>query len=849
MNEFLRRLRYLVFRRRFQRELDSDMEFHREMAAGHEGVNFGSTLRLREESRDAWGWTWLDRFFQDVRFAARMLRRSPGFTLAAMLMLAIGIGVNVAVFGFFDLMVLRPLDVRDPATLLRFHRRAEQSYAYAAPYPEMVFFREHTRTLKSVLAVNTTRLAVEGEERQINVQFVSANLFRDLGATPVIGRLLDPDRDEAPAAGPVVVLGYGFWQRHFGGDAAALGRSLRLNGKPATIVGVASPRFSGLRMDDTPLWAPVAQQPYYVGNDHLLTDYSVDSPGVQVWGRLAEGVAPAAAEAELTALAAELYRQHPKELWDKERIVSEPGGYATSLMIGNRSGTGSEGRNQMLPVYELAVALSLLILAIACANLGSLLLARGVTRQREIAIRTAVGAGRGRLIRQLLTESLLLALSGSAAGLGLGYLVVRGLLLISRRPAWLDPVPDGRVIAFAAGAGLLSAILFGLAPAVQVARQQRQATKFRQFLVGAQVAASCVLLIVAGLLGRALTHAASSDPGFDYEHVLSVEPGLSRSGYSAAKAQAYLETLTNRLRGLPGVQSVSLTQVPPLGRVSISAGATLDGRQVNMMLNRVDSEFFQTMQIPLLRGRNLAPGDAHAMVVGESLARAAWPGQDPIGKTLNIVEDYTVIGVAGTARMVKPEDSDSMEVYLPIRPADFPSLFVVLRTAGPPDTTVRLAAAAARAIDPNTFAEVQLLKQAYALKMQGAEYVALAVGLFGSTAHLLACLGILGVVSYAVSQRTREIGIRMALGADRSHVLSVVLRQFSAPVLAGLTVGVAAAVVLSRFLRGVLYGIDNLDATAYLAAIGIFLATVTLAAVLPARRALRIDPIRALRHE
>src|ERR1700691_177569 len=664
MSQLFRCLRYLLHRRRCDRELANDMEFHREMAA-RAGKPFVHTLQLGEEARDAWGWSWVDRLAQDLRYAARMLRKTPGFTLVAVMMLAIGIGVNVAVFGFFDLLVLRPLNVRDPATLLRFHRRAPRNYAFALPYPEMAFLREHSRTLSAVLALNTTKLAVERDQKQIEANFVTANFFSELGAAPKLGRLLDPLRDDAAGADPVVVLSQGLWQRQFGADPLAIGRTIHLNGKPATVIGVAASSFSGLTLNEPSMWVPITQQPYFAAGSHLLTDYA-DPGGVRMWGRLQPGCSPKAAEQELRSLAAQLRRQPPNEIWEKESLPRDPGGYAQSMTIGNRSGTGSESRGELYPIFALIGALALLILAVACGNLGSLLLARGVAREREIAIRVAVGAGQGRLIRQLFTESLLLAVLGSLAGLAVGYVVLRSLLALTEVPAWLNPAPDWRVVVFALGAGFASAILFGLAPALQAARQRHRATIARHILVGAQIAASCVLLIVAGLLGRALNHAMSSYPGFDYQRVIAIDPGLARHGYSPARAQAYLDTLEDRLRALPGVESVSLAFSPPLGHRSEIAGVEMDGRAVRVELNRVDSQFFQTMKIPILRGRNLMPGEKHAIVVGESLARGEWPGQDPLGKKFTMGEDYTVVGIAGNARLVKIEDSDAVEAYFPI---------------------------------------------------------------------------------------------------------------------------------------------------------------------------------------
>ena len=847
MSQLFRRLRYLLQRRRFDQELANDLDFHREMAA-RAGLPLAHTLQLREQARDAWGWTWIDRFVQDLRYAARMLRKSPGFALMAVLMLAIGIGVNVAAFSFFDLMVLRPLNVRDPATLLRFHRRAPQNYAFALPYPEMAFFREHSRTLAAVLALNTTRVAVEGEEKQIEVDFVTANFFSDLGAAPRLGRLLDPGRDDAANAEPVVVLDEGFWQRHFGADPSVIGRTIRLNDKPATVIGVAPGTFSGLALNKSAMWVPVTQQPYFAAGSKLLTDFT-DSGSVRVWGRLRPGLTPKAAEQELKSLAAELRKQHPKDIWEKESLPSDPGGYAKSMMIGNRSGTGSESQGELYPVFAMIGALALLILAVACGNLGSLLLARGVAREREIAIRTAVGAGKGRLVRQLFTESLLLASLGSLAGLAVGYAVLRSLMTLTDVPAWLNPAPDWRVAVFALAAGFAAAILFGLAPALQAARQRHRGTMARQILVGAQVAASCVLLIVAGLLGRALDHAMTAHPGFEYQQVIAIDPGLALHGYSPARAQAYLDTLEDRLRALPAVRSVALAFGPPLGRRSEIAGFDIDGRALRVQINRVDPQFFETMKIPLVRGRNLLRGETHAVVVSESLARGAWPVQDPLGKKFFLGEDCRVVGIVGSARLVKLEDSDSVEVYFPIAPADLPGTSVLVKTAAAPEGFARTAASVAKSVDPNTFPEVQLLKGEFRQKLQGAEYSALTVSLLGFTADLLACLGIVGIVAYAVSQRTKEIGIRMALGARPTRILSVVLRQFSVPLAAGSVAGVGLAAALSGLLRGQLYGISNLDPTAYLGAIGIFAFTVALAAVWPARRALRVDPMQALRHE
>jgi predicted permease len=851
MTPLLRRLRYLLNRRRLDQELANDLEFHREMSGRQGNTNLGNTLHLREEARDAWGWTWIDCLSQDLRYAARILRKAPVFGLGTLLMLAVGIGVNVAVFGFFNLMVLRPINVRDPGSLLRFHRRGVNQYAFAVPYPEAAYFRDHSRTLSAVIGVNGTSVSIEGDEKQVNASFVTSNFFRELGGASSLGRVLDPARDEASSAAPVVVLAQGFWRRHFGADPSVVGKTLHVNGKPATVIGVASGDFGGVGsgVREPALWAPITQQPYFANGSRLLTDLSIESPGVSLWGRVRQGQNSKAAEEELRLLAAEMRRQYPTAIWEDERLPSEPGGYITGMIAGNRRGTGAEERDPIYPIFALVGTLTLLILAVACGNLGGMLLARGAARQREISIRVAIGAGNGRLIRQLFTESLLLALLGSAAGLVLGAVVLRSLLAAAGAPAWLDPAPDWRVAAFALATGFASAILFGLTPALQVCRQRHRANVMRQVLIGAQVAASCVLLIVTGLLARALGHATSSSPGFEYKQVISISPGLSKNGYSPVRSQTYLEALQDRLRAIPFVRSVSLALSPPLGHVTITAGTDLNGHHIEFQVNHVSSAFFETMGIPILRGRALRPGERRVVVISESMARLAWPGEYPLGKSIALGDRIAVVGISGSIRSVRFGDAETVQAYFPIEDGDRPSLSLLVKTSGSPQDLAKAAVTAARSLDSSAFPTVELLSGAYRSNLQGAEYSALAVSALGLIAQLLACFGIVRVVSYTVSQRTREIGIRMALGAKAAHILSGVLRHLSVPVLAGLIVGIAGASGLSQFLRGRLYGISNLDPAAYLAAIAVFVVTVAVAAVLPAQKALRVDPLRALRHE
>jgi predicted permease len=832
MKNLTRRLRYLLNRRRFDQDLANDMEFHREMAAREGNRNFGNALRLREEARDEWGWLWIDSFLLDLRYAARMLQRSPGFTLTAVAMLALGIGINVAAFGFFNLMVLRPLPVRDPATLLQFQREAPDNFADNFAYPEVAFYAAHSRTLSAVLAKSFGRLTVGREEEPVNTSFLTANFFNELGAVPMLGRLLSPALDEVPGAAPVVVLGYGTWRSRFGADPSIVGKTILLNKKPATIVGVLSNSFSGLGLEPPALSVPIVQRPYFDAAQDL-TAFSEKGINVQMWGRIRSGVTPRIAEQELASLAAQLRVEHPKDIWEKETLPSRPGGFALTV------------RAEMYPVLALASALGILILVAACVTLGGLLLARGVAREREFSIRSAVGAGRGRLIRQLLTESLLLAFLGLLAGLMAGYLGLRSLIVWADLPAWLNPMPDGRVILFAVGIGVAAVILFALTPAWHVARQRYRTTTIRQILIGAQVATSCVLLIVSALLIRALNHAMSTSPGFEYERVIALDPGGSAS---PKDARAYLDTLHTRLGNMPGILSMSMASNPPLGNRWTVFKTRVDGKAVNIHFNNVDPQFFQTMAIPILRGRAMVRGDKREIVVSQSLAAAEWPGENPIGKQFSDTKDM-VVGVVGNARLVSPEDSDAVEAYRLVQDDLLPSMVVLIRTAGPAQPLVPMIASLSKSIDPLRFPEIHSLRISFDQKVAQARYAALTVSVLGAVALLLACLGIVGLVAYAVSQRTKEIGIRMALGAQPSQVLSVVLRQFASPILIGLLVGIGGAAALSQILRQQLYGLSNFDPAAYTGAVVAFAIAAALATFWPARRALLVDPMLALRYE
>jgi predicted permease len=643
--------------------------------------------------------------------------------------------------------------------------------------------------------------------------------------------LLDPEQDDSPSAPPSVVLSYGFWQQHLAANPAIVGTVLHLNKKPVTVIGVAPYAMATLGAQSPDVWLPLAQQPYFVEGSKVLTDTS--AANVEMWARLAPGVTANVAEQELLALTNELRKQHPKDIWDHEFIKSDPGGHIQVI------------KPEMYQVLGLVGFLTLLILAVACANLGGLLLARGVTREHEIGIRIAIGASKQRIFRQLFTESLLLALLGSVAGLGLGYVVLRITLVLIEAPAWTSAAPDWRVFLFAMTMALAAAVLVGLAPALQMARQRQRGTLARQVLVGAQMAASCVLLIVAGLLVRAVQHVMYTDPGFGYEQVLSLDPGLANHSYTPETARAYITELQTRLRAVPGVSSVSLSKIAPMGNLTTYMTIPVEGRTVNVYPNWVDPQFFHTMDIPLLRGRNLLPEERNAVIVSESLARRQWPNEDPIGKKL--WEKDTVVGIAGNARMNAMNDGDTTEVYWAAQAADMPAMTLLVKTAGAPESLPPTMKSMAESIDPKLFPYIRLLKSDFHKNVQLVAQAAMVVSLLGMAAVLLSAIGLLGLVAYAVSERSKDIAIRIALGAKRSQILSAILRQFVWPVALGLLAGIGGTAALSQILRRVLFGVSNLDPAGYLGGIAVLVVIATAAALVPGSRALRVDPMRTLR--
>jgi predicted permease len=834
---------------RMEKELDGELRFHFETQVADKinaglteaearratRLEFGGLEKIKEECRESRGTLWLVSIVQDLRFGTRILAKSPGFSVTAIVVLALGIGVCTLAFSLYNIAALQSLPVRDPATVVRIQRRSPGNINPGVPYASIAYYRDNAKSLSAVMAtMRASPLVLNQDEQRVSGTFVSSNYFSELGGSAATGRLFDAARDDS-ASVPVCVLSFRLWQRKFDGDPSIVGKAIRLGGKPAMVIGIASETFASLGTDNPDLWLPLLQHFYFVEGSKPLADPNFGGL-IGMWGRLAPGVSRSSAEQELLSLTNQLRNIYPAVIWDREYIVITPGAHFLSFEGGP-------------PVLALVGLLVFLILAIACANLGGLLLARGAARQREIQLRFALGARKLRVFRQLLTENLLLGLLGSVAALPVSYGVLRLVLVYSNAPSWMSALPDWRVFLFTTAIGFVAALLFGLLPTLQMVRRKKNRSLWNQFVVCAQVGASCVLLILAGLLVRATLHTLYSDPGFGYEQVLSIDPGMSGHGFASAQAQAYLDQLQNRLRAVPGVTLVSTARVPPLVNTMVMfTSIDVDGRRIMIYPNWVGPEFFQTMRIPLLRGHYFHNGEKNAVILSESLARKRWPSEDPIGKQWEKSNDV-VVGVVGNTRAMELNNTDATEIYYPPTADDFPAMSVLVRAAGDPNTLTPTVKAIAGSIDTGLYPTITPLTAGFRKNVSQVEQIATIISLLGSIAIFLAVVGLFGLVSYAVSQRTREIAIRLALGANRLEIFSAVLRRFAWPVLLGLVAGVATTAGLSRILRRGLYGISGLDPISYMGAMAILLAILAAAALLPVRRAFQLDIARILHFE
>ena len=812
----------------------------------------------------------MENLWQDLRYALRMLRKNPGFSAVVVLTLAFGIGVNTAIFTLCDLS-FRPLLVKDPATIVQLRSGSERT---RFSFPDYVYYRDHAQTFSGLIAFTEEQLVLAErgtaeEPQRIEGSLVSDNFFSVLGANTALGRTFSPEENSAPGRGPVVVLSYAFWQGHFGSDPGVLGKTVWLNGQSFAVVGVASRDFVGLGwgLNIPDVWLPLMMRAdLSTGDTQWLNARSVSS--LFLFGRLKPGRTLAEARSEMTLLFSQLARAYP-EIDPKESVRVFPG---------NLTGQGTA---EAVAGSGVVLIASGMVLLIACANLANLLLARGAARQKEIGLRLCLGASRWRVIRQLLTESLLLAGLGGVAGLTLAWWSLKASV-----PLWpegraliaLNLDPDVRVFVYAFVLSLLTAIAFGLAPALRSTSGGLTATlkdqgasfgrsitrsRLRSGLVIAQVSLCLVLLIAAGLLLRGLDRLADINPGFDTQKVVVADLKLGAARYDEARAEQFYQDFAARLRALPGVQSVSRVSRFPLNgamttMMTVAGEATAERRSLRVGFNEVTPAFFDTVAIPIVRGRGFTEEEmragAEVVVITESTARQLWPNQDPLGKLLQARPNAAfsqVVGVARDAQASQLGQIDPLFLYLPFDAGSTVDLGVLVRTSRDAKEMVPTVRAAARDLDPTLFLQTSSMEERIASSelVRIARWASMVSAGLGLLALLLAALGLYGVIAYSVAQRTHEIGIRMALGASRQNVLRLVLGQGMRLVGIGIALGIAGGAVLSRALSAWLFGLSPFDPIAYVTVSLVLVAVALLACHIPARRATKVDPLVALRYE
>jgi macrolide transport system ATP-binding/permease protein len=856
LGELWRRLWFRLNRARLEREIEAEMAAHRE--AMPDPSRFGSSLRLREEARDVWGWIWLDALAQDAAHAFRMIRRAPVYGLTAALILSLGIGLNLAFFQILDATLLQPPPIRDPGSLVRFHRYSPRMHSSGVPYAATQFYRGNNSVLSAVVTESANDMAWGGNAGdRVAASFVSANYFEELGYGPALGRVFTESIDERLEAPPVVVVSHDFWRERLAANPGAIGLTVRLNDRPATVIGVAPPVFPGLKWSTPQLWLLIHQIDYFNPGTDFKNAWRANN--TDMYGRLRPGVGVRAAQEGLSAAVRRLAAEHPAEFSADEWLE----GYSGSA----RFMTPKDLRAYW-SVAGLITALTLLVLLVACSNLATLVLSRASGRLREFAMRTALGAGRGRIVRQLVTESGCLLVLGLAGGWAAGATAARIVAVQSGAPAHLDLGTDWRTLAAAIALSVFPIVVCGLVPALRIVRQdlslamkdggqQSSASlgraRLQKVLVAAQVAGSCVLLFVAATMVRGVQRLLTSDPGFEFENVAVLDPSLERYGLKGAEAKSYWDGVERDIAAHPGVESAVLVSHSPLGR-SLGEAGFQDAPGLKVTVMNVGMGFFRLMRIRMLAGRDFEPGDdpASSVIISRRLAAAMYGGSpaDVLGAGFPKSRPrQTIVGVAADAHLIKMEATDVAESYSPLLPDQYPGLLLIARSRTDPEGLLEPMRAAARRADRRVLARASLVKADFERRLEMPRLSARIASLVGFLALALSSLGIFGLLSYAVAARTREIGVRVALGARGASILALLLGQLWWPVLSGAALGAIAGTAAGKVLSRAPFYLDPADPAVPLLAILILLAAGGLAALLPARRALSIDPVQALRSD
>jgi predicted permease len=896
VNESLRRLRWLFARRQREEELEEELAFHLEEEAEDRGYdaarrNLGNLGLIKEDTRQMWGWTWVEQLMQDLRYAARTMLKNPAFTAMATLSLALGIGANTAIFSFLDALMLRWLPVGDPEELVTLNWHASISRMRGSvlhtgsgsawkdgngmssgmfPYPAFDILRQ-TGVVSNVFGYFSMRSAnfyARGQAEATTGELVTGDYFRGLELAPAAGRFLVDDDDRAGAA-PAVVLGFNLAQRRFGDAASAVGESVLINNRPYTVAGVAPPGFSGLE----PAESPDLYIPLHVGDGARSFD-SEHYYWLLISARLRPGMTMAGAQAQMAPVFHRWVESTAEN--DQERAH-----LPELVLTSGAKGLDTLRREYSKPMFVL-LAMVGLILAIACANIANLLLARATARRREMAVRLSIGAGRWRVIRQLLTESVLLASIGGAAGISIAVWGVRSLtLLLAKGAPTLKPNLNWHVLAGAIALSSLTGLLFGIAPALQATRvdvmpslkevrandRSRKVTLSHVLVVG-QIALSLLLVLGAGLFVRTLSKLESVQLGFNSENVLLFKLDAAQAGHKAPEIFSFYRDLQTRLGSIPGVRSASVAQTPLVGEGSWFTPVTPVGKQPapdqTTRVLTVGPDYLATMKIPLIAGREIDDRDfarsAAVAVVNEKYVKVNFDGRMPLGQRIVIDQqpgkpalEFEIVGVTKDFRYGDLKEDLPAIAFVPLNQTPFGRIGEMtysLRTAGDPLAVVTAVRGIARQADarvPVTHIKTQatMIEQTMTQEIL---FARLCSG-FAILALAIACVGLYGTMSYMVARRTGEIGIRMALGAPRGRVVWMVMRQVAIMGAIGLVVGLPAAWAASRLVKSFLYGIKADDPSSIAAAIVTMAIAVLVAGYAPARRASRIDPVIALRSE
>lgn len=797
---------------------------------------------------------------QDARYAWRVLRKSPGYTAVAVLVLALGIGANTAIFSVVHAVLLRPLPYPHPERLVRLWESKPASGTHRNVVNPVNFldWQARTRSFEQMAALHgwTSNITGEGDPLAVDGMRVTPDFFSVLGISPLMGRGFIPE-EGIPGRDNTVILSYAFWKSHYGGDPHILGRKIMLNGGPVSVVGVMPRDFSypGWKAD---LWVPMAIDRTEERGGRYLTTVA----------RLKPSVSPQQAQADVEAVA----RQSALERPDMNK------GWSAEVAPFLRDVTG----NVRLPLLVLLASVGLVLL-IACANVANLLLMRATGRMREVALRAALGAGRRRILQQLLSESLLLAVAGWIAGLAVGYAGLKGLLALI--PASV-PLPrmesirlDGGVFLFALGISLGTAILFGLAPAIQISRPRLQSAlqqgsqrtgvgggrAFRRAFVVTEIALALLLLVGAGLLLRSFERLVSVNPGFSMERLLTMEMFTSPAKYmDNQKRSLYLDQILGQVRNVPGVEAAGTTHFLPLsGSVSGSCFAPAPGPQPTAsspgaQFLVITPGYFQTMRTPMLSGRDFSEQDhfgTHSvLIVNHAFAQRYFSGQNPIGKSLNVCwtvpNPVEIVGVVSDARQEGLQAAPEPTIFLDNSQGPMYFAKVVVRTRSDPRQMTRAVEAAIHRVDPDqAISDVETMEEVFSDSVSRPRFQLVLLLIFAGMAVLLATIGVYGVVSYSVSQRTQEIGIRVALGAHTGDVARLVLREGVLLGILGVALGLAGAVASTRVLNSLLFEITPTDPLTLGTVAGLLMAVAIAATLIPARRATKVDPMVALRYE